>query len=53
MICGNVRVEYSVPKNKQKCPSIKVVVFILTMDENGFITWPTDFDSATKARLRT
>ena len=52
MVCGNVNIEYRVPKNRQKCPSIKIVLFVLTMDDNGFITWPTEFDTSTKAALR-
>ena len=52
MVAGNCIIDYRVPKNPLKCPSLKITFYILTMDNNGFITWPTNFEKGTEARLR-
>jgi len=52
MVAGAVIIEYNVPIKKNKCPTIKITLFILTMDKNGFITWPTVFETGTQAALR-
>ena len=52
MVCGNVAIAFNVPKNRMKCPTLKLMFGVLTMDANGFITWPTDFNLNTKAALR-
>lgn len=52
MVAGNVIVDFRVPKNPLKCPMLKITFFVLTMDKNGFITWPTNFEKGTEAQLR-
>ena len=52
MVAGNVLIRYTVPKDKSKCPVLKVTFYVLTMDNQGFITWPTCFETGTEARLR-
>ena len=52
MVAGNVVIAYKVPKNRLKCPTLKIIFYILTMDANGFITWPTNYDLSTQAQPR-
>jgi hypothetical protein len=52
MVCGNVMVHLTEATDESKMPSLTLTLFVLTMDKNGHITWPTNFTPATQAALR-
>ena len=51
-VCGNIKVHYTEPTDPEKVPTLKLFFYVLTMDKDGFITWPDDFDSDMQAKLR-
>lgn len=52
MMCGNVKVQYSESTNPEQVPILKLTFHVLTMDKNGFITWPDSYDVEAQAKLR-
>ena len=52
MVCGNIKVHYKEPVNPEQVPTLRLVFYVMTMDKNGFITWPDNYDSTAQARLR-
>ena len=40
------------PKRQESMPFMTMVLSVLTMDQNGHITWPTNYDLVSRARLR-
>ena len=52
MVCGHVYVRFKQPKKERNMPVLKIVFFVLTMDQHGNVTWPIDFTAGTKASLR-
>ena len=45
MVAGNVLVKYKLPLNLSTPPVLTMTFGVLTMDSQGHITWPKDFDS--------
>eukprot|EP00965_Chrysotila_dentata_P262417 6214563-Pleurochrysis_carterae.AAC.5 len=53
MVCGNVLVEYREPRRHRAMPKLTFKLFVLSMDANGHIVWPANFQDATRvASLR-
>ena len=52
MVCGNIKVIYKESTNPEVVPTLKLIFYVLTMDKNGFITWPDEYDLTTQAALR-
>ena len=52
MVCGNVLVHFTESIKQEKMPTLSITFYVLTMDKTGHITWPTDFDTQTRAQLR-
>ena len=52
MVCGSVHAELKEPTDMNKQPTGKLTFSVLTMDKNGHITWPTNYDPKTRAQLR-
>ena len=52
MVCGNVLLHYKEPVKQRAMPTLTIHFFVLSMDKNGHIIWPTNFDTLTSATLR-
>ena len=52
MVCGNSLVDIKEPINQSSMPTLKLTFYVLTMDKDGHIVWPTRFDPPTQAQLR-
>ena len=52
MVCGNVVIDYREPRGLKSMPRLTVRMFVLSMDRQGHIVWPIDFEVRTKAALR-
>ena len=52
MICGNVVVDYKEPRGLKRMPRLTLRLIVLSMDREGHIIWPVDFEARTKAALR-
>ena len=52
MVCGNVVYEYREPTALRRMPRLLIHMFVLSMDRQGHIVWPVDFEVRTKAALR-
>lgn len=52
MVCGNVLVDYSESIDQSKMGTLKLTFYVLTLDKNGHIVWPTTFEKPTQAYLR-
>lgn len=52
MVCGNVIVHFKEPMHSARMPTLTIDFFVLSMDHNGHIIWPTAFDERSKAALR-
>ena len=53
MVVGNVLIKVKVPKFQRLMPTVEILAFVATMDHNGHINWPTAFEAAARAQLRT
>ena len=51
-VCGNVVIEFREPKGLRSMPRLTIKFFVLSMDAQGNIIWPVDFDTRSKAALR-
>ena len=52
MVCGNVVASYTESTTEASMGTLKLTFKVMTMDKNGHITWPTDFEPGTMAALR-
>ena len=52
MVCGNAIAELKEPKSGEAMPTATFTLFVLSMDKNGHIIWPTTFTAKTQAALR-
>ena len=52
MVCGNVVIELKEPRKLERMPTMALAFFVLSMNKNGHIVWPTNFDARTRAALR-
>ena len=52
MVAGNVLITYVLPRKQQRPPTLTLTFGVLTLDKNGHVTWPKDFEAATAAQLR-
>ena len=52
MVCRNVIIHLKQPKDHERMPTASFTFFVLSMDKNGHIIWPTTFDAKTQAYLR-
>ena len=52
MVCGNVIIEYTEPRKLRAMPTLRLRFFVLSMDKDGNIVWPTNFPDQTRACLR-
>ena len=52
MVCGNVLVEFCESIDRSRMPRLKLTYYVLTMNKDGHIVWPTLFDAQTQAQLR-
>lgn len=52
MIAGNVIITFVEPKRLAAMPKLTVKFFVLRLDKNGHIIWPTNFSAKTQAALR-
>ena len=52
MVAGNVVVKLVVPLSNARPPMLTLTFGVLTMDSQGHITWPKDFETNTAAALR-
>ena len=52
MVCGNVLASLKEPKSGNAMPTATFTFKVLSMDKNGHIIWPTNFNSQTQAALR-
>jgi hypothetical protein len=52
MVCGKVIAELKEPKSGEAMPMATFTLFVLSMDKNGHIIWPTNFEAKTQAALR-
>ena len=51
-VCGNVVIEFSEPTGFRSMPRLTIKMFVLSMDQEGNIIWPVDFDVRSRAALR-
>ena len=51
-VVGKVEVGLKVPKEERAMPSFWGKLKVATMDENGHIIWPMNFEARTRAALR-
>ena len=52
MVCGHVIVHFKERVKEDAMPTLKLTFFVMTMDKNGHVTWPIDFEAKTRAQLR-
>ena len=52
MVCGDVTVHLTESRTEACMPRLKILFFVMTMDKNGHVVWPTDFGNKKKAQLR-
>ena len=52
MVCGNLVIDFREPKAFARMPRLTLRMFVLSMDSQGHIVWPVDFEPRTKAALR-
>ena len=52
MVCGNLVIDYREPTGFRRMPRLMIRMFVLSMDRQGHIIWPVDFEPRTKAALR-
>ena len=52
MVCGNLVIDYREPCGFMRMPRLTIHMFVLSMDREGHIIWPVDFEPRTKAALR-
>ena len=52
MVCGNTTVNLKESRKQEYMPVAKLTFMVMTMDNAGHITWPTNFATATRAALR-
>ena len=52
MVCGSVKAKLTVSRTDAYMPRASLQFFVLSMDKNGHIIWPTSFDAHTRAALR-
>ena len=52
MVCGAVLISYREPKAFRAMGTLELKMFVLSMDHNGHILWPTKFGAKTQAALR-
>ena len=52
MVCGNVIIDFREPRGLKSMPRLSIYMFVMSMDRQGHIIWPVDFEARTKAALR-
>ena len=52
MVAGTVNIKCSMPKRWKGWPTLWLSFFVMTMDCNGHVNWPTNFSPQSKALLR-
>ena len=52
MVAGSLLISYIVPKRRMAFPILTLRYYVLTVDHNGNITWPTNFNTMAKGLLR-
>ena len=52
MACGAVKVKFLEPKRFGRMPTLRISFFVMSMDHNGHVIWPTSFNPRTQAALR-
>ena len=52
MVCGRVSAKLMVSRTDAYMPKATLQFFVMSMDKNGHIIWPTNFDAHTRAALR-
>ena len=52
MVCGNIVVKFRESRSDKYMPKLSLTFKVLTMDDKGHITFPTEFSAPTQAALR-